>query len=73
MATYVIEVYERTVQVILQEGVMTGLPRLPVRRGKIWKENPAGRGREGGEGSESGSEEEDDEVMSWSGGEEGGS
>ena len=72
MATYVIGVYEKTVQVILQEGVVTGLPRL--RWGKLWEENPAGRRREeGGERSESGSEEEDDEVMSWSGGEEGGS
>ena len=76
MATYVIGVYEKTVQVqvqvILQEGVVTGLPRL--RWGKIWKENPAGwRREEGGERSESESEEEEDEVMSCSGGEEGGS
>ena len=72
MATYVIGVYEKTVQVILQEGVVTGLPRL--RWGKLWEENPAGRRREErGERSESESEEEDDEMMSWSGGEEGGS
>lgn len=68
----IIGVYERTVQVILQEGVVKVVPCL--KGGKNWKENPAGQRREeGGERSESGSEEEDVEMMSWSGGEEWGS